>query len=182
MRKQLFEAAKRGDEGKVALLLERGCDANAAEPATRETAGHVAARFGRPAALFELFARGADPHARNARGRTPLHDASRTSNPACARLVAAAASHSAWLAGLTAQRERCSNLRFLCMVRTQAIDMHASKFKWFTAAVKALVVNTAAIPAFQSRVLPSHEATIVSSHPDQTRVTTHNHFSQKTPT
>lgn len=59
----------------VELLLSRGADANAAVPSGRSkgmTALHAAASRGGPIVRSLLFAN-ADPGARDARGRTPLH-------------------------------------------------------------------------------------------------------------
>ncbi|KAJ3342464.1 Ankyrin repeat domain-containing protein 22 [Gonapodya sp. JEL0774] len=67
----LFLAAKRGNEEMLRSLLDVGADPNARNLA-HSTALHVATLYSQPALVALLLQRGADPVARDAKGRTPM--------------------------------------------------------------------------------------------------------------
>lgn len=69
---ELHAAAKFGETGRIALLIDHGAKVDARLP-DRRTALHAAAVRGRAAAVEALLAAGADPDARDASGVTPLH-------------------------------------------------------------------------------------------------------------
>jgi hypothetical protein len=69
---ELFRAARHGDRAGVERALAAGARIDAQAPYDRKTALFRAAVFGHDAVVRDLLARGADPAARGADGRTAL--------------------------------------------------------------------------------------------------------------
>lgn len=77
----LHVAALTGNPDLVTLLLDYGAAMNAAMPATGDTPLHIAASWGRTAAVRQLLERVAATTTKNRKGHTPL-DAARSNHHA----------------------------------------------------------------------------------------------------
>lgn len=71
----LYEAALKGDDAMVSLLVSRGANVNAREITSGTTPLYAAAAFGREEAVATLLLWGADPNLLSKDGISPLHAA-----------------------------------------------------------------------------------------------------------
>eukprot|EP00743_Colponemidia_sp_Colp-15_P002114 GILK01002295.1.p1 GENE.GILK01002295.1~~GILK01002295.1.p1 ORF type:complete len:346 (-),score=46.00 GILK01002295.1:191-1228(-) len=117
----LLEQASNGSLENVMALLDAGVDINQAD-SNRRTALHHAINLGHSAMSRLLLQRGADPHAPDFRGETPLHRAAWVGlKEIAAELVALGAQQTQNQFGITPLHLACANDR--CNVATYFLDI-----------------------------------------------------------
>lgn len=88
----LYDAALKGNDEIVCLLVSRGADVNVRESDSGTTPLYAAAAFGREQVVWTLLLWGADPNLRNRDGNTPLSAAESNGFRKVAKQIKAASS------------------------------------------------------------------------------------------